>query len=312
MSARVRTEPSPHGGRPPVFPRPVTSDGDLYRMTAAAAATAALGLAGDGALERATNAQLAELPHAEAMAAALWPGLSGYYLDALMQVGLARADRAWLRDWSAHYVRGGSVLPTLLIGAQPYGLLPVSRIEVPATPAGRLEHLEQVLYLLRPTWDEVVSRRCRDSIPRAATRRPAPASARRSSRRCSAAVPHPTAFSLQRVDDERADYTLRWDVSLHWIMMGAAVAPYSDGTTGKIGTFPMDWRDTSHDTEFDSVMWTSWLGLRSMILDAAGPDDQLAALEWYRGELQGLRDSPFYTSQQAFYDQWETLSCARA
>ncbi len=59
-------------------------------MTAAAAATAALGLADDGALERATNAQLAELPHAEAMAAALWPGLSGYYLDALMQVGLAR------------------------------------------------------------------------------------------------------------------------------------------------------------------------------------------------------------------------------
>ena len=299
------TEPSPHGGRPPVFPRPVTSDGDLYRMTAAAAATAALGLAGDGALERATNAQLAELPHAEAMAAALWPGLSGYYLDALMQVGLAAPDRAWLRDWSAHYVRGGSVLPTLLIGAQPYGLLPVSRIEVPATPAGRLEHLEQVLYLLRPTWDEVVR-----GLPRLDPESgdAAPGTGERAAlvSQVLGAVPHPTAFSLQRVDDERADYTLRWDVSLHWIMMGAAVAPYSDGTTGKIGTFPMDWRDRSHDAEFDSVMWTSWLGLRSMILDAAGPADQLAALEWYRGELQGLRDSPFYTSQQAFYDQWET------
>ncbi len=176
---------------------------------------------------------------------------------------------------------------------------------MPATPAGRLEHLAQVLYLLRPTWDEVVR-----GLPRLDPESgdAAPGTGERAAlvSQVLGAVPHPTAFSLQRVDDERADYTLRWDVSLHWIMMGAAVAPYSDGSTGKIGTFPMDWRDRSHDKEFDSVMWTSWLGLRSMILDAAGPADQLAALEWYRGELQGLRDSPFYTSQQAFYDQWET------
>ena len=116
----------------------VEEEGDLYRMTAAAAATAALGLAGDGALERADNARLDELRRSEAMAKALWPGLLGHYLDALMQVGLGASNRAWLRDWSAHYVRGGGVLPTLLVGSQPYGLLPVSKIDTPAAPVGRV------------------------------------------------------------------------------------------------------------------------------------------------------------------------------
>ena len=102
-----RPLPSRGAGRTLDLPRPVvTGDGDLYRMTAAHAATAALGLAGDGALDRATNERLEELPHAEAMAQALWPGLSGHYLDAVMQLGLSTSDRAWLRDWSARYVRG--------------------------------------------------------------------------------------------------------------------------------------------------------------------------------------------------------------
>ena len=62
-----------------------------------------------------------------------------------MQLGLSTSDRAWLRDWSARYVRGAGVLPTLLVGAQPYGLLPVSRIDAPSAPTGRVEHVEQML-----------------------------------------------------------------------------------------------------------------------------------------------------------------------
>ena len=234
--------PAPSGRRPadPKLPRPVSpSDGDLYRLTAAAAATAALGLSDDGALDRATNAGLTELPHAEAMARALWPGLARQYLDALMQVGLGAADRAWLRDWSAHYVRGGGVLPTLLVGSQPYGLLPVSRLDTPAAPAGRIERLEQILGFLRPTWDEVVRQALPRLDPEAGDAPPGAGERAALVSQVLGGVPHPTAFSLQRVDDERAAYTHRWDGSLYWILMGAAAAPYSDGSTGKIGTLPV-------------------------------------------------------------------------
>jgi hypothetical protein len=299
--------PPTGGGRAPKFPVPIlTGDGDLYRQTAAAAATAALGLADDDALGRATNAGLTELRHAEAMARALWPGLAGQYLDDLMQVGLGAADRAWLRDWSAHYVRGGGVLPTLLVGSQPYGLLPVSLVGTPAAPSGRIEHLEQILAFLRPTWDEVVSQQLRRLDPEAGNAPPGAGDRAALVSEVLGGVPHPTAFSLQRADDERAFYTLRWNSGLLYILFGAAAAPYSDGSTGKVGTFPSDWRDTSHDREFDTVMWTSWLGLSSMLLDATGPDDQLAALESYRAALARLRDSPAYASQRSFYDQWET------
>ena len=57
-------------------------------MTAATAASAALGLGGDGALDaRRQRAARPSCRDAEAMAQALWPGLGGHYLDALMQVG---------------------------------------------------------------------------------------------------------------------------------------------------------------------------------------------------------------------------------
>src|SRR5690606_5260346 len=107
--------------------------------------TAALGLDGDGALDRASNAGLPELGRAEAMAQALWPGLMGHYLDAVMQTGLHAANRNWLRDWSAHYLRGGALLPTLLVGTQPYGLLPVSKLDAVPDPRGRVEHVQHVL-----------------------------------------------------------------------------------------------------------------------------------------------------------------------
>jgi hypothetical protein len=303
-----KEQPAPPrgGGRGPKLPIPILNDdGDLYRQSAAAAATAAIGLSDDGALGRATNAGLAELRHAEAMAKALWPGLAGQYLDDLMQLGLGADDRAWLRDWSAHYVRGGGVLPTLLVGSQPYGLLPVSLIGTPAAPAGRIERLEQILGFLRSTWDDLWQQLPRLD-PEAGNAPPGAGARAALVSEILGSVPHPTAFSLQRVDDERAVYTLRWNSSLLYVLFGAAAAPYSDGSLGKIGTFPSDWRDTSHDKEFDTVMWTSWLGLRSMLLDAVGPGDQLAALEVYRADLERLRDSPDYAAQRAFYDQWET------
>ena len=298
--------PGPKGGRTVESPPApgVSDDGDLYRMTAAAAASAALGIASGGALDRAANARLAELGRAEAMGQALWPGLMGNYLDAVMQVGLNAPTRAWLRDWSAHYVRGGALLPTLLVGAQPYGLLPVSQLDPVAAPEGRVEHIQQVLDQLAGNWLDLV-----DELPRldpdAGDQAPGEGERAALVSQILGAVPHPTTFSLQRVEDERTWYATFWNASLLWTLAGAAIAPYSDGTTGKIGTVPASWDDPAAIEQFDGVMWNPWLGLRSRLLEANTTGDQLFALEAYRADLEQFRDSPTYTGVKDFYEHWE-------
>ena len=138
-----------------------------------------------------------------------------------MQTGLAPANRAWLRDWSARYVRGGALLPTLLIGAQPYGLLPVSRVGAPPRPVGRVEHSSGAR-VAGATWDDSYGAR---GWTRSRRRRAGRGGARGARLKILGGVPHPIAFSLQRVDDKRAGYTSRWDVKLGLLMLGAAVRP---------------------------------------------------------------------------------------
>ena len=61
-----------------------------------------------------------------------------------------RPDLAWLRDWFCDYVRGGAALPTLRIGTQPYGLLPVTSMPfgaafwTPSTNRDWLEHTSPI------------------------------------------------------------------------------------------------------------------------------------------------------------------------
>ena len=51
-----------------------------------------------------------------------------------------------VRDWSILFARGGGPLPTLLVGTQPYGLLPVGLVlGYENGPRGEVEHVEQVL-----------------------------------------------------------------------------------------------------------------------------------------------------------------------
>ncbi len=130
----------------------VEAEGDLYRMTAANAASVALGIGRDNALDRAGEADLPELARAEAMNQALWPAVGGHYLDSLVQGAVTGEDRDWLRDWSARFVRGAGPLPSLLVGREPYGVLPVTLVEPEIVPAGNVQHVEDVLGELLGSW----------------------------------------------------------------------------------------------------------------------------------------------------------------
>jgi hypothetical protein len=204
---------------PPIPPRPdIAADGDLYAGRAADAATVALGLGRGNALDWTTRADLAELTHARAMARALWPATGGHYFDEVMDGIVTAGGRTWLRDWSTAFVRGGALLPTLLVGAQPYGLLPVAELKgrrgVNAPAAGNLMELQNILAELRWDWDLSLAK-----IPHLdpdAT--DAPPSGDETDDEIAAvmsqvmgAVPHPTAFRLARVDDMRSTYITQWE-----------------------------------------------------------------------------------------------------
>ena len=85
----------------------------------------ALGLAAGSALTAAPGATARDDPAARHMANALWPTTWGYFLDQLMRPLVSDAASAVAREHFRDHVRGRGPLPTLRIGSQPYGLLPV-------------------------------------------------------------------------------------------------------------------------------------------------------------------------------------------
>ena len=97
----------------------------LLRSTARA-----LGLGDDAPCRPAGRGPRRQRSLATAVARALWPATWGYWLTQFVGIGTAglRDDRAWARDHAAHFVRPGGPLPTLRVGRQPYGLLPVTAL----------------------------------------------------------------------------------------------------------------------------------------------------------------------------------------
>ncbi|WP_199424366.1 hypothetical protein [Actinotalea solisilvae] len=93
--------------------------------TPAARAAAALGVPAD-VLAGVPGGAPDDDAVAAAMATALWPATWGYVLPQLL--GVADADVAWAREHARSSVRPGGPLPTLRVGRQPYGLLPVTSL----------------------------------------------------------------------------------------------------------------------------------------------------------------------------------------
>src|SRR5205085_10747099 len=77
------------------------------------------------------NAGVAEQLDARHMNRALWPATWGYFLLQMMggQVPLTFDDYAWARGHFIDYVRAIGPLPTLRVGKQPYGVLPVTSLK---------------------------------------------------------------------------------------------------------------------------------------------------------------------------------------
>ncbi|MCW3157699.1 hypothetical protein [Micropruina sonneratiae] len=63
---------------------------------------------------------------AAAMGRALWPATWGYWLTQF--VGVDAAGHDWARDFARRFLRPEGPLPTLRVGRQPYGLLPVTAL----------------------------------------------------------------------------------------------------------------------------------------------------------------------------------------
>ncbi|MBN1266272.1 MAG: helix-hairpin-helix domain-containing protein, partial [Anaerolineales bacterium] len=66
--------------------------------------------------------------YAAEMNTILWTVTGEYYFQHLLPGLLSGADLARLRTFVKHFVRGGSFLPSIRIGRQPYGVLPVTRV----------------------------------------------------------------------------------------------------------------------------------------------------------------------------------------
>ena len=94
-------------------------------------------------LARTGNADAREQQEARDMNRALWPSTWGYYLEQMMGLGELNgqqpgafpeaeidANLEYARQHFLDHVRAGGPLPTLRAGKQPYGILPVTALDL--------------------------------------------------------------------------------------------------------------------------------------------------------------------------------------
>ena len=94
-------------------------------------------------LARTGNAGAREQREARDMNRALWPSTWGYYLEQMIGLGDFKGDQPgafpedridvnlqWARQHFVDHVRAGGPLPTLRAGKQPYGILPVTALDL--------------------------------------------------------------------------------------------------------------------------------------------------------------------------------------
>lgn len=143
----------------PSKPQPAVS-----ASTASGLLSRALGLdPAQRLLDEAPGATLSEQLTTQHLANALWRGTLGYYLDELCNPDGEGADANPLisdalleqtRQHFARYLHPGGPLPTLRIGRQPYGVLPVmGKNYKPSSGDGFTGPLYSLLNRLRPFWE---------------------------------------------------------------------------------------------------------------------------------------------------------------
>jgi hypothetical protein len=120
----------------------------------AAVTAAAFGL-DVAALGGVVHAAAAHVPGAGELPVALFPATVGYFLGVLLDPLVGDESIEAVRDLFVNWVRPLGPLPTLRVGAQPYGLLPVTALgrwqPAPADPA-RLPRLAGLARRLQAEW----------------------------------------------------------------------------------------------------------------------------------------------------------------
>ena len=111
-----------------------------------------------------THATAKEQLDVRHMNTALWQASWGYFLLQMLGVGetsenpLTDDDIAWIRSHFIRYVRANGPLPTLRVGKQPYGILPVTSLNAWQPASGQQAHsardtaLGGFLFRLRDIW----------------------------------------------------------------------------------------------------------------------------------------------------------------
>jgi hypothetical protein len=135
--------PRPRPPFPP--PRPDTNAARLSR---------ALGLARPNVLDDVAFADDPEWRRNRAMNTVLYQALFGRFVTSVLSVGDQRQPEeltsAW-RRWLLDHVTGGAPVPTVRVGAQPYGILPV-RVLGPADRDTTAGNVELTVQYLRGAW----------------------------------------------------------------------------------------------------------------------------------------------------------------
>ena len=122
--------------------------------TAGAALATALGLP-PGVIDQVAGSGGTGDAAAQAMQTATWAATWGYYLGQLLDssvMGAAQVDA--VRSHYLRFVRGRGTLPTLRIGRQPYGVLPLVPLDRWATDGASptVDGLARLLTKVRPLW----------------------------------------------------------------------------------------------------------------------------------------------------------------
>jgi hypothetical protein len=98
----------------------------------------------------------------DAMHAALWPSTLGYFVEQMLVPAVPESIVDELRQHFVAHVRGRGALPTLRIGDQPYGWLPVSAPGRRDPAASNLERrLHDLLGEVRRFWSDAAGRAAR-------------------------------------------------------------------------------------------------------------------------------------------------------
>lgn len=116
----------------------------------------ALGMSSPQDFQRLVNGADPEARRSQQMRSVLFESVLGTLLRQLLDVGgapgLSAAVINTIRSWFITYVTGGAPIPTLRVGDQPYGILPVRKsVSAPSltTQAGQVEH---IINMLKDTW----------------------------------------------------------------------------------------------------------------------------------------------------------------